>query len=117
VNRALPAGILIGALIMAFAHINDLYIAIAMLIVIGACGGFYVVPLNAMLQDRGHATIGSGHAIAVQNFCENICMLLMIGSFTMMNKHGLSVISSTLIIGLIVLTAISLLTYFRIKAK
>lgn len=117
VNRALPAGILIGALIMAFAHINDLYIAIAMLIIIGACGGFYVVPLNAMLQDRGHATVGSGHAIAVQNFCENICMLLMIGSFTLMDKNGLSVISSTLMIGLIVLTAISLLTYFRVRAK
>lgn len=117
VNRALPAGILIGALIMAFAYIDNLYVAIVMLIIIGACGGYYVVPLNAMLQDRGHATVGSGHAIAVQNFCENICMLLMIGSFTLMDKNGLSVISSTFIIGLIVLSAISLLTYFRLRAK
>ncbi len=117
VNRALPAGILIGALIMAFAYIDNLYIAIVMLIVIGACGGYYVVPLNAMLQDRGHATVGSGHAIAVQNFCENICMLVMIGTFTMLDKNGISVISSTVIIGSIVLTAIGLLTYFRLKAK
>ncbi|MDZ4099822.1 MAG: lysophospholipid transporter LplT [Methylophilaceae bacterium] len=117
VNRALPAGILIGALIMAFAYIDNLYIAIVMLIIIGACGGYYVVPLNAMLQDRGHATVGSGHAIAVQNFCENICMLVMIGTFTMLDKNGISVISSTVIIGFIVLTAISLLTYFRLKAK
>jgi len=117
VNRALPAGILIGALIMAFAYIDNLYIAIAMLIIIGACGGYYVVPLNAMLQDRGHATVGSGHAIAVQNFCENICMLVMIGTFTMLDKNGISVISSTVIIGFIVLTAIGLLTYFRLKAK
>jgi LPLT family lysophospholipid transporter-like MFS transporter len=117
VNRALPAGILIGALIMAFAYIDNLYIAIVMLIIIGACGGYYVVPLNAMLQDRGHSTVGSGHAIAVQNFCENICMLVMIGTFTMLDKNGISVISSTVIIGFIVLTAIGLLTYFRLKAK
>lgn len=116
VNRALPAGILIGALIMAFAYIDNLYIAIVMLVIIGACGGFYVVPLNAMLQDRGHATVGSGHAIAVQNFCENICMLLMIGTFTLMDKNGVSVITSTMIIGLIVLTLISLLAYFRVRA-
>ncbi len=116
VNRALPAGILIGALIMAFAYIDNLYVAIVMLVIIGACGGFYVVPLNAMLQDRGHATVGSGHAIAVQNFCENICMLLMIGIFTLMDKNGVSVITSTMIIGLIVLTLISLLAYFRVRA-
>jgi LPLT family lysophospholipid transporter-like MFS transporter len=115
VNRALPAGILIGALIMAFAYIDNLYVAIVMLVIIGACGGFYVVPLNAMLQDRGHATVGSGHAIAVQNFCENICMLLMIGTFTLMDKNGVSVITSTMIIGLIVLTLISLLAYFRVR--
>lgn len=115
VNRALPAGILIGALIMGFAFINNLYIAIVMLIIIGACGGFYAVPLNAMLQNRGHATVGSGHAIAVQNFCENISMLLMIGAFTLMDKNGVSVITSTLTIGFIVLTLISLLTYLRVR--
>lgn len=117
VNRALPAGILIGALIMAFAYIDNLYVAIMMLIIVGACGGFYVVPLNAMLQDRGHATVGAGHAIAVQNFFENISMLLMIGAFTLMDKNGINVITSTTMIGLIVLTAISLLTYFRLKKK
>lgn len=88
-----------------------------MLIIVGACGGFYVVPLNAMLQDRGHATVGAGHAIAVQNFFENISMLLMIGAFTLMDKNGINVITSTTMIGLIVLTAISLLTYFRLKKK
>lgn len=117
VNRALPAGILIGALIMAFAYIDNLYVAIVMLIIVGACGGFYVVPLNAMLQDRGHATVGAGHAIAVQNFFENISMLLMIGTFTLMDKNGINVITSTTMIGLIVLIAISLMTYFRLKKK
>ncbi len=115
VNRALPAGILIGALIIAFAYIDDLYVAVAMLILVGACGGFYVVPLNALLQDRGHATTGSGHAIAVKNFFDNLCMLLMIGAYTLMDKSGVHIIISTVLIGVIIVVAIGLITHFRLK--
>lgn len=115
INRTLPAGILIGALIMAFAYIDDLYVAVAMLILVGVCGGFYVVPLNAMLQDRGHATVGSGHAIAVKNFFDNLCMLLMIGAYTLMDKSGVHIVTSTLLIGIIIVLSIGLITYFRLK--
>jgi LPLT family lysophospholipid transporter-like MFS transporter len=115
VNRALPAGILIGALIIAFAYIDDLYVAVAMLILVGACGGFYVVPLNALLQDRGHATTGSGHAIAVKNFFDNLCMLLMIGAYTLMDKSGVHIITSTVLIGIIIVVCIGLITYFRLR--
>lgn len=115
VNRASPAGILIGALIIAFAYINDLYVAVAMLILVGACGGFYVVPLNALLQDRGHATTGSGHAIAVKNFFDNLCMLLMIGAYTLMDKSGVIIITSTVLIGAIIIVAIGLITHFRLR--
>jgi len=107
VNRALPAGILIGALIIAFAYINDLYVAAAMLILVGACGGFYVVPLNALLQDRGHA-------IAVKNFFDNLCMLMMIGAYTLMDKSGVHIITSTVLIGIIIV-AIGLITHFRLR--
>jgi MFS transporter, LPLT family, lysophospholipid transporter len=117
IHRALPAGILIGALITAFATIDHLYVAIAMLILIGACGGFYVVPLNALLQDRGHATVGSGHAIAVKNFFDNLCMLLMLGIYSLMDKSGIGIITSTILIGLLVTTLISLLAYFRLKGS
>ena len=113
VRRVLPAGVLIGALLMAFAPLRQLYPAVALLVLIGACGGFYVVPLNAMLQDRGHASVGSGHAIAVQNLLENISMLLLIGIYTAMEKSGVPVVSSTLMIGLLVLSAIGTLGYRR----
>lgn len=115
VNRALPAGILIGMLVIAFAFISHLHAAIAMLILIGACGGFYVVPLNALLQDRGHATTGSGHAIAVKNFFDNLCMLLMIGTYTMMEKGGVHIITSTVLIGIIIVVSIGLITYLRLR--
>lgn len=115
INRALPAGVLIGALIMAFAFIDNLYFAIAMLILIGICGGFYVVPLNALLQERGHTSVGTGHAIAVQNFFENFCMLLMVGFYTLLTKSGASAIDSTVVIGALVLSAISLLAWSRLR--
>lgn len=113
VNRALPAGILIGALILAFAHVNSLPATVLMLIITGACGGFYVVPLNALLQERGHESVGAGHAIAVQNFFENFCMLLMIGFYTIMAKSGASVIASTTAVGVLVFVCITLLAYLR----
>lgn len=115
INRALPAGVLIGALIIGFAFINNLYWAIAMLILIGICGGFYVVPLNALLQERGHESVGTGHAIAVQNFFENLCMLLMVGFYTLLAKSGASAIISTVGVGALVLLAISTLAWIRLR--
>lgn len=115
VNRALPAGIMIGALIITLAFVEHLYIATFMLILVGACGGFYVVPLNALLQDRGYATTGSGHAIAVKNFFDNLCMLLMIGAYTLMEKSGVPIITSTVLIGIIIITCIGLITYSRLQ--
>lgn len=115
VNRALPAGILIGALIMALAQVDSLSMAIVMLILTGACGGFYVVPLNALLQERGHETVGAGHAIAIQNFFENLCMLLMIGFYTLLDKSQTPVVVSTMAIGAVVLLAISMLAWTRLR--
>ena len=71
INRVLPAGLLIGVFIMLFAHTTSLIVAIVLLVLVGAAGGFYVVPLNALLQERGHETVGAGNAVAVQNFFEN----------------------------------------------
>lgn len=115
VNRALPAGILIGALIMALAQVDSLSMAIVMLILTGACGGFYVVPLNALLQERGHETVGAGHAIAIQNFFENFCMLLMIGFYTLLDKSQTPVVVSTMAVGAVVLLAISMLAWTRLR--
>ncbi|BCM26272.1 lysophospholipid transporter LplT [Methyloradius palustris] len=115
VNRALPAGILIGLLIMAFAYVTNLYVAIALLIVIGACGGFYVVPLNALLQERGHESVGAGHAIAIQNLVENFLMLLMIGFYTLLDKEGTPVVASTVAVGALVFLAISTLAWTRLR--
>ncbi len=114
VNRALPAGIAIGLLIMVFAHVTSMPATIAMLILIGACGGFYVVPLNALLQERGHETVGAGHAIAVQNFFENLTMLLMIGVYVLLIKSGISVVTAATGFGALVLVGIGFLAWWRL---
>ena len=61
------------------------------MIAIGACAGFFVVPMNALLQHRGHVLMGAGHSIAVQNFNENIGILVMVGLYALMVGAGLSV--------------------------
>jgi LPLT family lysophospholipid transporter-like MFS transporter len=117
VNRALPAGILIGLVIIVFAHMTNLYAAIVLLILVGACGGFYVVPLNALLQEKGHETVGAGHAVAVQNFFENFAMLALVGLYTAMDKGGTPVVQSATIFGVVVLVAISVLAISRIRSN
>jgi MFS transporter, LPLT family, lysophospholipid transporter len=117
VNRALPAGILLGVIIIAFAHVTSLYAAIVLLVLLGACGGFYVVPLNALLQERGHETVGAGHAVAVQNFVENLTMLGLVGLYTAMDKGGMPVVQSASIFGGVVLAAIGALAIYRLKRK
>lgn len=115
VNRALPAGIAIGLLIMVFARVTSMPTAVMMLVLIGACGGFYVVPLNALLQERGHETVGAGHAIAVQNFFENLSMLLMVGIYVLMTKAGIAVVSAATGFGALVLAGIALLAWWRVR--
>jgi LPLT family lysophospholipid transporter-like MFS transporter len=113
VNRSLPAGILIGLLIMVFAHVASMPMAVTVLMLIGACGGFYVVPLNALLQERGHETVGAGHAIAVQNFFENTSMLLMVGFYISMAKSGIPVVAGMTGFGALVVIGIALLGWWR----
>jgi LPLT family lysophospholipid transporter-like MFS transporter len=117
VNRVLPVGLLIGVFIMLFAHTSSLIVAILLLVLIGAAGGFYVVPLNALLQERGHETVGAGNAVAVQNFFENFCMLALIGLYIVMQKNNVPVISITFIFGGIILFCIGALSVLRLRQK
>jgi LPLT family lysophospholipid transporter-like MFS transporter len=97
-----------------FAHLTSMPATVVMLILIGACGGFYVVPLNALLQERGHETVGAGHAIAVQNFFENLTMLLMIGVYVLLIKSGISVVAAATGFGALVLVGIGVLAWWRL---
>ena len=113
VNRALYAGLLIGVLIMLFSFAHSLSVAAIMLVLIGICGGFYVVPLNALIQERGHETVGSGHAIATLNFFESSCMISIVGIYTLMARSGIDAISLVVLFGALILVAVGILSWFR----
>ena len=82
--RVLPVGIAMGVLVCSMAVVHDWRLAMVLLVAVGAMGGFFVVPMNALLQHRGHLLMGAGHSIAVQNFNENLSILAMLGCYAMM---------------------------------
>ena len=100
--RVLPAGILMGGFVITMTIIHDWQIAALIFLFIGALCGFFIVPLNALLQHRGHILIGAGHSIAVQNFNENIGILLLSGTYTWMVREEFSINSIILLLGLFV---------------
>lgn len=99
VSRCIPAGVLLGVGVVAFVLQGSLTLSYAILIVIGIFGGFFIVPLNTLLQDRGKQTVGAGNAVAVQNFGENIAMLLMLGLYTLAVKAGMPVVAIGCVFG------------------
>ena len=73
----IPVGILMGFVLICMPFVTNIYMAVVTLILVGGCGGFFVVPMNALLQHRGHILMGAGHSIAVQNFNENLSILIL----------------------------------------
>ena len=71
--------------------VTSLPVAVVLMVAVGALAGFFVVPMNALLQHRGHVLMGAGHSIAVQYFNENIGILIMVGLYALMVRSGLSV--------------------------
>ena len=100
--RVLPIGITMGLIVIAMIFVTEVSLAMFLMIGIGACAGFFVVPMNALLQHRGHVLMGAGHSIAVQNFNENIGILVMVGLYSLMVGAGLSVNAAILLFGLFV---------------
>jgi MFS transporter, LPLT family, lysophospholipid transporter len=82
--RVLPIGIAMGLTTIIMIFVGNLWLAIFLLALIGTMAGYFVVPMNALLQHRGHLLMGAGHSIAVQNFNENICIFVMQAAYAMM---------------------------------
>lgn len=109
VARCMPAGILIGVVVLLFSLQHALLPAYALLMLIGMLGGFFVVPLNALLQERGKRSVGAGNAIAVQNLGENAAMLIMLGLYSLAIKVGVPVVGVGVGFGALFALAITVL--------
>uniref|UniRef100_A0A750P2L7 Lysophospholipid transporter LplT n=1 Tax=Salmonella enterica TaxID=28901 RepID=A0A750P2L7_SALER len=109
VSRCMPAGILIGVVVAVFSLQHALLPAYALLLLIGMSGGFFVVPLNALLQERGKKSVGAGNAIAVQNLGENSAMLLMLGLYSLTVLVGVPPVAIGIGFGVLFALAIAVL--------
>ena len=107
--RVMPLGIIMGLLVIALIFVRDLWVAVPFLIVLGAIGGFMVVPMNALLQHRGHNLMGAGRSIAVQNFNEQACILAFGFLYSLSTKWGLTAFGAITGFGLIVATTMWLI--------
>jgi MFS transporter, LPLT family, lysophospholipid transporter len=97
-----PVGVAMGIIVIGMNVASTIAIAIPLMIVIGALAGFFVVPMNALLQHRGHILMGAGHSIAVQNFNENLSILVMLSVYATLMWLNLSIYIVIIMFGLFV---------------
>jgi MFS transporter, LPLT family, lysophospholipid transporter len=106
--EVLPMGIAMGAIVVGMIFVTDFWVAVPLMILIGGLAGFFVVPMNALLQYRGHILMGAGHSIAVQNFNENLSILIMLALYAAMIRADLSIYTVIVMFGLFVSTSMVL---------
>jgi len=106
--RVIPLGMVMGIVVVSMMFVNQVWLAVGLMILIGAMAGFFVVPMNALLQHRGHHLVGAGRSIAVQNFNENTSILFMIAMYSLLLNVGHSIYLVILLFGLFVACAMGL---------
>ncbi len=100
--RVITLGIGMGLLIIMLILINNVWVAAPFLILLGALGGFLVVPMNALLQHRGHNLMGAGRSIAVQNFNEQACILVLGALYSLSTGLGLPTFGAITMFGMVI---------------
>jgi LPLT family lysophospholipid transporter-like MFS transporter len=100
--HVLPFGIAMGIAVIAMVSLRWMPIIYVVLVLIGSLAGFFVVPMNALLQHRGHVLMSAGHSIAVQNFNENVSILVMLAIYSLMIRFDFRIQSIIVIFGLFI---------------
>ncbi|MEW6706959.1 MAG: lysophospholipid transporter LplT [Pseudomonadota bacterium] len=108
-TKVIPLGIGMGLLLVLLNFISHVGVAAPFLVLLGALGGFLVVPMNALLQHRGHNLMGAGRSIAVQNFNEQAAILGFGAFYTGMTRLGLSAFGAITIFGITVMATMWLI--------
>ncbi|HEX9397992.1 MAG TPA: lysophospholipid transporter LplT [Burkholderiales bacterium] len=110
--RVIPLGIGMGLVVIVMIFVRQVWLAAALLVIIGGLAGFFVVPMNALLQHRGHHLVGAGRSIAVQNFNENSSILLMIALYSLLLGVGVSIYTVVIVFGLFVAGTMGLVQFW-----
>jgi len=114
----IPLGIAMGLIVIVMIAVRDVMIAIPLLVLIGGLAGYFVVPMNALLQHRGHQLMGAGRSIAVQNFNENASILAMIAGYSALVKADVSIYTVIAMFGLFIAGTMTLVrAWYRYNLK
>ena len=108
-TTVMPLGVLMGALVIGMVYVDRVWIAVPFLVAMGALGGYIVVPMNALLQHRGHNLMGAGRSIAVQNFNEQACILALGFLYSASTELGLSAFAAIALFGAVVVVSMALI--------
>jgi LPLT family lysophospholipid transporter-like MFS transporter len=108
-KQVLPFGVALGLLIPLIASCGSLWIALPLLVAVGAVGGVLVVPLNALLQHRGFQLLSAGRSIAIQGFNENLSILVMLAGYAALIALEVSIVALMWGFGIAIAAAIALL--------
>jgi MFS family permease len=100
--KVIPLGIAMGLLVPSMTVVSTLELSYPLLVLVGGMAGYFVVPMNALLQHRGHVLMSAGHSIAVQNFNENLNVLLMLGIYAALLKLEMHINSIIIVFGIFV---------------
>lgn len=107
--KVIPLGIAMGIVVIAMIFVQDLWLSIIFLLLIGGLAGFFVVPMNALLQHRGYILMGAGHSIAVQNFNENLSILVMLSLYALLILLDVHIYTVIMLFGLFVAVTMALI--------
>ncbi|MFL2980660.1 MAG: lysophospholipid transporter LplT [Methylophilaceae bacterium] len=116
-TKILPIGIFMGFVVCSIFFVTTWETAAIILTIVGVLSGLLIVPLNALLQHRGHLLVGAGHSIAVQNFSENLGILLLSGAYTFMVKGNIPINGIMFIFGFFVLLSMTIASIYYAKAN
>jgi MFS transporter, LPLT family, lysophospholipid transporter len=108
-TNVIPLSIGVGFLMIGLVFIKSLAAAVPFLIIMGGICGYLIVPMNALLQHRGHNLMGAGRSIAVQNFNEQACILGLGAGYVFMTRIGLSAFGAIVVFGLLVAVIMELI--------
>jgi MFS family permease len=109
--NVLPLGIVIGMLFPVMLAVQSVLSAVLLLILLGTLAGFFIVPMNALLQHRGCNLLTAGRSIAVQGFNENAGMLVMLAAYAAATAAHLSLYTLIWSFGILVAGTMAVIAY------
>jgi MFS family permease len=113
--KVIPLGIAMGLVVIVMNFVHQVWLAVVLMVLIGALAGFFVVPMNAILQHRGHHLVGAGRSIAVQNFNENTSILVMIALYSWLLHVGHSIYVVIAAFGLFVAGTMAMVQWWYLR--